>query len=218
VVSRGTNLRLTDIAGDACAHIVIYNAEAPFERLNVADTVKVQWQVYASKGYLLLSDQGRVLASLVADTSLHHDTIYGTSTKARNQKRYGSGEAFGPTPAGRELLTLAAAKNGLTRTDVPPSVSFFKGLRVDEAGAAVFTGGAGAGASVTLRFEMPAIVLIANTAHPLDPRADFVNTELEVVAWQDCATSPTDPLWSATPEGRRAFVNTNDYLAAKGRA
>ena len=98
VVTRGTNLRLTDLQGDACAHVVIYNADAPFERLNIADTVKVQWQVYASKGYLLLSDQGRVLASIVADNSLHHDTIYGTSTKARNEKRYGSGEAFGKAP------------------------------------------------------------------------------------------------------------------------
>jgi len=217
-VTRGTNLRLTDLHGDACAHILVYNSEAPFERLNVADTVKVQWQVYASAGYLLLSDQGRVLASVISDTSLHHDTIYGTSTKARNEKRYGSGEAFGPTPAGRELFTLAAAKNGLTRTDVAPSVSFFKGLRVDDSGSAVFTGSAGAGTSVTLRFEMPAIVLIANTAHPLDPRPDFNCTELEVVAWQDCATTPNDPLWSTTPEGRRAFTNTLDYLNAKGRA
>ena len=36
----------------------------------------------------------------------------------------------GPSPAGRELFTLAAAKHGLTKRDLPPSVSFFKGVRV----------------------------------------------------------------------------------------
>jgi len=27
-----------------------------------------------------------------------------------------------------------------------------------------------------------------------------------------------DPLWDATPEGRRAFLNTAEFLASKGRA
>ena len=31
-------------------------------------------------------------------------------------------------------------------------------------------------------------------------------------------TTDTDPLWDATPEGRRAFVNTHDDLTARGIA
>jgi len=216
VLARGTTLRLTDLAGDACAHLLLFNADQSFERLNVADTVKVQWQVYAAAGQLLLSDQGRVLATVVADSSGRHDTIYGTSTAVRNTARYGDGAAQGPTPAGRELFALAAAKNGLTRRDLPPSVSFFQGVTIDDAGRPGFTGSAGAGASVTLRTEMPVIVLIANTAHPLDDRAAYTSTALEVLAWADTATTPADPLWDASPEGRRAFVNTADYLAARG--
>jgi hypothetical protein len=38
------------------------------------------------------------------------------------------------------------------------------------------------------------------------------------VAWRDHATRPMDPLWGATPEGRRAFENTYAYLDAKGLA
>ena len=216
VLARGTTLRLTDLAGDACAHLLLFNADQPFERLNVADTVKVQWQVYAAAGQLLLSDQGRVLATVVADSSGRHDTIYGTSTAVRNTARYGDGAAQGATPAGRELFALAGAKNGLSRRDLPPSVSFFQGVRIDDDGRPGFTGSAGAGASVTLRTEMPVIVLIANTAHPLDDRADYASTPLEVLAWADAPTTPADPLWDASPEGRRAFVNTADYLAARG--
>ena len=231
VLARGTTLRLTDLAGDACAHVLLYNADQPFERLNVADTVKVQWQVYTAPGQLLLSDQGRVLATVLADSALadsavadsagtdasrRHDTLFGTSTAARNTARYGDGSAQGPSPAGRELFALAAAKNGLTRRDLPPSVSYFQGVTVDADGHPGFTGSAGAGASVTLRAEMPVIVLIANTAHPLDDRPEFVSTPLEVLAWADTPTTPDDPLWTASPEGRRAFVNTADYLAARG--
>jgi hypothetical protein len=60
------------------------------------------------------------------------------------------------------------------------------------------------------------IVLIANVPHPLTPDVDC--TDLEVVAWREHATRPTDPLWAATPEGRRAFENTFAYLDAKGLA
>lgn len=216
VLAPGTTVRLTDVEGDACASLVLYHAGMPWERLNVADTVKVQWQVYAGGGYLLLSDQARVLATVVEDTSGHHDMLYGTSTRARNEERYGDGAPEGPSPAGRELLALGAAKNGLGRRDLPPSVSFFQGLRVDSDGRPQWEGSAGPGASVTLRTELPVVVLLANAAHPLDPRTGYTSTPLEILAWRDRVTTPADPVWSATPEGRRAFENTDDHRKGRG--
>ncbi|MCL8025280.1 urea amidolyase associated protein UAAP1 [Nocardioides bruguierae] len=218
VLARGTHLRLTDLTGDACASVLLHSATSPWERLNVADTVKVQWQVYSGTGQLLLSDQARVLASLVDDTSGHHDAVFGTTTQAANAARYGDGSPQGPTPAGRELFVLGATKNGLGRRDLPGCVSFFQGVRVDEAGRGVWQGSAGAGASVTLRLEMPAILLLANTAHPLDPRQEFTSGPLDVLAWRGAPTAPDDDLWSAFPEGRRAFENTLDHLKGRGLA
>ena len=46
---RGTRLRLIDLDGDACVSIQIFNAERTTERLNVADTVKVQWNAYLER-------------------------------------------------------------------------------------------------------------------------------------------------------------------------
>ena len=50
VLPRGAVVRLTDLEGDACANVLVYNAAQPMERLNVADTVKVQWQAYLGAG------------------------------------------------------------------------------------------------------------------------------------------------------------------------
>ncbi|MFR0353728.1 urea amidolyase associated protein UAAP1 [Streptomyces sediminimaris] len=218
VLARGTELRLTDPHGDACAHLLLYVADRPWERLNVADTVKVQWNAYLGEGRLLLSDQGRVLASVVADTAGRHDALCGTSTLVRNTERYGDGSPQSASPAGRELLKLAAAKNGLTPRDLPPSLSFFQGVEVREDGALEFTGSTGPGGSVTLRAEQDLTVLIANVPHPADPRPDYVCTPLEVLAWRAAPTAPDDPLWQATPEGRRAFLNTAEHLTARGLA
>ena len=40
-LERGARLRLVDLRGDACVSMLIFNAEHPIERLNVADTMKV---------------------------------------------------------------------------------------------------------------------------------------------------------------------------------
>jgi urea carboxylase-associated protein 2 len=216
VLARGTELRLADPTGTACAHLLLFAEGRPWERLNVADTVKVQWNAYLGAGRLLLSDQGRVLASLVADTSGRHDTLCGTSSAARNTARYGDGSPHGGTPAGRELFILAAAKQGLEPRDLPPSLSFFQGVRVDPDGSLEFIGSAGPGTAVTLRAEQPLTVLLANVPHPLDPRPQYVCGPLEVRARAGAPTGPDDPLWDAAPEGRRAFLNTAEHLTARG--
>ncbi|MDX5330325.1 MAG: DUF1989 domain-containing protein, partial [Caulobacteraceae bacterium] len=87
-LGRGARLRLTDLRGDACASMLVFNAESPVERLNVADTLKVQWNAYLGEGRLLLSDMGRVLFSLLEDTAGTHDAFCGASNAASNARRY----------------------------------------------------------------------------------------------------------------------------------
>lgn len=216
VVAAGTTLRLTDLEGDACAHVLLYRADEPWERLNVIDTVKVAWQAYLGAGSLLLSDQGRVLASVVSDTSVRHDALAGTSSRMRNTERYGAGSAESPTPAGRDLFLLAAAKHGLGGRDLAPNVSFFKGVRVDpESGAFEWVGSAGPGCAVELRAELPLLILIANTAHPLDPRPAWSCSTLEVLAWPGTATSLGSWPADTTPEAERAYLNNCEDQAAR---
>jgi Amino acid permease/Domain of unknown function (DUF1989) len=117
-----------------------------------------------------------------------------------------------------KLFRLAAAKHGLEPRDLPPSLSFFKGVRVEPDGALEFTGSAGPRTAVTLRAEQPLTVLLANVPHPLDPRPAYTCGPLEVTARPGSPTGPGDPLWDATPEGRRAFLNAAEQLAARGIA
>ncbi|HEX3793021.1 MAG TPA: urea amidolyase associated protein UAAP1 [Acidimicrobiales bacterium] len=216
ILAAGTTIRLTDVEGDACAHLLLFRAGQTWERLCVADTVKVQWQAYTTTGQLLLSDQGRVLATVVADTSGRHDALCGTSTLVRNEERYGTGRPEGPSPAGRELFVLGAAKCGLTPRDLPPSVSFFKGVTIHPAtGQLEWVGGSGGPATVALRAEMPLVVLLANTAHPVDPRPEWHCTGLGVLAWSGEPSTPADDHWSSTPEHTRAFLNTAEDLAGR---
>jgi urea carboxylase-associated protein 2 len=216
VLARGTRIRLEDVTGEACAHVLLYNAAEPWERLNVADTVKISWQAYLTTGHPLLSGDGRVLASIVSDDSGRHDALCGTSSAKANQDRYGDSAPQGPSPSGRELFTLAAAKHGLAPRDLPPSISFFKGVRAEPDGSLTWAGPAGPGTAVELLAELPLIMLIANVPHPVDPRPGYTCGPLRVHAWRSRPTTPGDPLWAAAPEARRAYLNTADYCAARG--
>lgn len=216
VLARGTRIRLDDPTGDACAHVIVYNALEPVERLNVADTVKIPWQAYLGAGHPLLSGDGRVLATIAEDTSGHHDAFCGTSTEAWNLQKYGDARPEGPSPAGRSLFVKAAAKHGLTPRDLPPSVSFFQGIRVDADGAFVWRGSAGKDTSVELLAELPLLILVVNVPHPLDPRPDYVVGPLHVHAWRTAPTGPDDDRFQATPEAHRAYLNTIDYAEARG--
>ena len=214
-VARGTRIRFEDPSGDACAHVVLLRAGAPWERLNVADTVKIPWQAYLGVGHPLLSGDGRVLATIVADSSGRHDTFCGASSDAWNLAKYGDARPEGPSPSGEGLLGLAAAKRGLETRDVPPGVNLFQGVRVEADGALSWQGSAGPGTAVDLLAELPLIVLVANAAHPLDPRPGYGPGPLRVHAWRSTPTGPGDPAFSASPERERAYLNTLDDLESR---
>jgi urea carboxylase-associated protein 2 len=213
---RDAVLRLTDAAGDASVAFVVFRAEHPIERLNVADTVKVQWQAYLGASALLLSEMGRVLMTLVADTSERHDAICGASTAATNEARYGDGTASGSSPGARELLALAAAKHGLQRRDIPNPLTLFKGVRIGDDGSTTFEGELRPGTFVELRAEVDVLVVLANSPHPLDARESHTGTSVRCTAWRESRPVP-DPFRDSTPERRRAFENTEHLLEGGAR-
>lgn len=192
VLGRGSRLRLIDHDGGACAHLLLFRADASWERLNVADTMKVPWQAYLANGHPLLSDQGRVLATVVADSSGHHDMLCGM------------------TPPAQGSMLLAAIKHGMDVRDIAPSASFFKGVRVAGDGALNYIGGAGAGAAVDLLIHLPVVVALVNAAHPLDPQAQ--TTALDVLAWR--ANEQLSTPANDDPEYLRALFNTESTWAA----
>jgi urea carboxylase-associated protein 2 len=207
-LNRGARLRLTDLRGDACVSMLAFNAEQVVERLNVADTLKVQWNAYLGAGRLVLSDMGRVMFSIVEDTAGGHDALCGPS----NVVGYGGGQDFASHPTARERFLLALARYGLGRKDVHPCINWFKAVTIAEDGATQLqVGPFGPGRFVTLRAEMDVIVVLANCPHVLDQR-DYVITPVRATAWRGLVTPEADPIRNATPEGLRAFENLEDYL------
>ena len=209
-LDRGARLRLVDLEGDACVSMLLFNAERPVERLNVADTLKVQWNAYLGGGRLILSDMGKVMMSVLEDSAGTHDAFCGASNAATNAAKYGEGDNWGPHPNARDRFVLATAKFGLGRKDIHPCINWFKGVTILPDGSTRLTSAQNRGQSVTFRAEMDVIVMLANCPHVLDPRPDYTVTPVRALAWRGPVTPSDDPIRNATPEGLRAFLNVEE--------
>src|SRR5262245_60331427 len=217
VVPRGARVRFADLDCDTCGGLLLHRADRPAERLNVADTVKLQWQAYPGPGYLLLSDMGRVLATVLADTGGGHDMFCGTSNRLDTERRYGDGAAHGPHPSGRDRLVVALAKHGLGERDVAPNLNLFAAVVVEPDGTLRRREGASQpGAEVVLRAEQPLIVSLVAVPHRLDARPAYTAGRIRVTAWRGEPAPADDPARNAGPEARRAFENTDAELRLAG--
>ena len=213
-LDRGARLRLIDLYGDGSPSMLIFNADQPAERLNVADTIKIQWNAYLGAGKFLLSDMGRVMMSILADSGESHDVFCGASNEKTNARKYGDGSNSGPHPNARDRFLLAAAKWGLDRRDVHPCINFFKPVRIAEDGATQFDPGPfEPGREIVLRAEMNVLVMIANCPHVLDPRPAYTVTPMRVTAWRGAVTEQGDAIRLTTPEGARAYENVEAYFS-----
>jgi uncharacterized protein len=206
---RGEALRIVDESGRSSVSLIGWREEDTSERINCADTVKVQWSAAIGKGRVILSDMGRVLLSLIEDTSGAHDLLVGGSTPASTLAAFG---ARGRNT--QQNFLAAAAKIGLDIRDIPPCVTFFAPISLDEAGRFCWREGRKRpGDFVDLRAEMNLIIAASNCPHPLDPARPAASGPVTLIRHRAAAPAADDPCRTASPEATRAFTFTDRLFA-----
>ena len=208
-LKRGEALRIVDEQGTASVALVGWREEDTSERLNCADTVKVQWSAAIPKGRVILTDMGRVLLSVIEDTSGAHDLLVGGSNAASTAAAYG--------PATRNThdnFLAAAAKIGLSLRDIPPCVTFFAPVSVDAGGRFVWNAARKQrGDFVDLRAEMNLVLVASNCPHPLDPARPAAAGTVALIRHRAPVPAADDPCRTASPEAMRAFTFTDRLYA-----
>ena len=209
-LNRGEAIRLVNTHGNSCVSLQAWNRADTSERLNHADTIKIQWAASLRKGRVVLSDMGRVLFSVIEETSGGaHDAVTGASTAATNQQRYGDQ----PLRNTRDNFILAAGKLGLDRRDVHPCLSFFAPVGVDTDGRFVWhEDQRHSGDFIDLRAEMDLVIALSNCPHPLDPSSTYNPGDVEIIRYRAEAAGDGDLCRTASAESMRAFENNTFYL------
>lgn len=200
----GEALRVALDHGPSSVAMVAWNAADTSERLNYADTVKMQWTAALRKGRVLFSDMGRVMLSLIEDSCGAHDALAGGSNAASNAARF----TGGPYRNTRDNLVLAALKNGLDRRDIPACITLFAPVSVGAEGRLAWNeAGRRAGDFVDLRAEMDLLVTLSNCPHPLDPNPAYAPNPVTATRFRAPPPAQDDLCRTATIEAARGFTN-----------
>ena len=217
ICRRGTALTLTDLEGGANVSALLYRADDPLERYCMPDTLKCQHVSRLTAGIALHSDMGRVLASITDDTCGWHDTITGHATSALVARRWGVAtfaEHRNDWRRGaRDGLLVELAKHGLGSRDLVANINFFTKVAVDDDGMLAFVPDhSGPDDSVTVRFELDALVVLCSVPHPLDPAAEWSPRPVRLRCAAVAPPGPDDPVRTACPENERGFAATEAAL------
>lgn len=204
----GDTIRIAQDHGPSAVSLVAWSSADPSERLNLPDTVKVQWTTAIARGRVLFTDMGRVLFSVTEAASTAHDALVGGSTAASNAPRYA-----GDQRNTRDNFILVAGKLGLDRRDIPSALTLFAPVRVDAEGNFIWRDELRvAGDYVELRAEMDLIIALSNCPHPLDPSPDYAPQPVTVTRFR-APVAADDPCRTATAEAVRGFENNAMQLA-----
>ncbi|MCM2678679.1 urea amidolyase associated protein UAAP2 [Echinimonas agarilytica] len=185
VVKAGQTIRILDIEGNQAADTLFYNAIDPSERYSAVDTIREQGNVYLTAGSTLLSNEGRAMLEIVADTCGRHDTVGGACATESNTVRYALEKKC--MHACRDSWLLAVAQNehfGMTKRDITHNINFFMNVPVTAEGGLTFEDGiSGAGKYVELKAQMDVIVLVSNCPQLNNPCNAYNPTPIEILVW-----------------------------------
>jgi urea carboxylase-associated protein 1 len=183
-IEKGQTLRLVDLEGNQAIDALFYSRDQVGERYSATQTMLSQGGIYLTTDSVLMSNEGRPMLTIVADTCGRHDTLGGACASESNQVRYALGKKYMHSCRDNFLLALQRADIGLGKRDLAPNVNFFMNVPVTPDGGLKFEDGvSAAGKYVELRAEMALWLLISNCPQLNNPCNGYNPTAAQVLVW-----------------------------------
>jgi uncharacterized protein len=184
-IKKDQYLRIVDLEGNQAADVLFYNAHDPSERYSAMDTIRTQANLYLSTGTKLMSNTGRELLEIVADTCGRHDTLGGACATESNSVRYSLEKRC--MHACRDSWMLAIAENpqfNIRKRDITHNINFFMNVPVTTDGGLTFEDGISApGKYVELKAKMDIIILVSNCPQLNNPCNGYNPTPIDILVW-----------------------------------
>jgi urea carboxylase-associated protein 1 len=182
ILRRGQTLRIVDSEGQQAVDALLYCADDSSERYSAQDTLRVQRSAYIKFGTRLVSNNGRVMATITADSCGRHDTSAGCCSCESNAVRFGESTKY--QHACRENFIMELSKHGLTKRDIVANLNFFMNVPIDPSGNFTVVDGISAPASyVDITADMDVLFVISNCPQVNNPCNGFNPTPIRVAIW-----------------------------------
>ncbi|MDR3113129.1 MAG: urea carboxylase-associated family protein, partial [Endomicrobium sp.] len=182
--------------------------------------LKAQHTAFLTKGNILMSDNGRAMASVVWDATGWIDAISGLTDKKSTDEKYGvttyqknSNDYY---RNGYDNFVIELVRNGLSQRDIMPNLNLFSKISCDEQGNMIYADGhAKAEDVIMLRTEMDVLLIVSNTPNPMDCRREYPSVPVNLEIYKSAPVEITDICVNKCCENKRAFDNTWKYYSLK---
>ena len=183
-VKKGQTLRIVDVEGNQAADVIFYATSDLAEHYSATDTMLAQGGIYLTTGSRLMSNAGRPMLTIVADTCGRHDNLGGACAAESNTVRYALQKKYMHNCRDNYLIAIQRADMGLTKRDLVPNINFFMNVPVTAGGDLKFDDGvSGPGKYVEMRAEMDVWVLISNCPQLNNPCNAYNPTPIQLLVW-----------------------------------
>jgi len=180
----GQVLRIVDLEGNQAADTLFYDADQPSDHYSAINTIQCQGNVYLSTGSVLLSESGKELVKIVADTCGRHDTLGGACSAQSNTVRYSHDTLPMHNCRDTFMLQLAKHDSRFTKRDLAPNINFFMNVPLTPEGGLTFEDGVSApGKYVEMQAISRTLVLISNCPQLNNPCNAYNPTPIQVLIW-----------------------------------
>jgi urea carboxylase-associated protein 1 len=180
----GQIMRIIDLKSQQAVDALFYNAHDTTERYSAQDTLAAQaakgGRYDFSTGSVLLSNEGRAMVKIIADTCGFHDTCAGACSCESNTVRFGHETRF--MHSCRENFITELSRYGMSKRDLVSNVNFFMNVPIRPNGELTVDDGVSApGGYVELQAEMDVLVLISNCPQVNNPCNGFTPTPIQII-------------------------------------
>jgi urea carboxylase-associated protein 1 len=186
-ISKGQYFRIVDLHGNQAVDTLFYNARDYSDRYSPQDTIRQQRNLYLTTGTQLMSTNGNVLLTIVADTCGRHDTVGGACANESNMVRYAIEKRYMHACRSSFLKAVTEWGNtngGMTKRDITSNINFFMNVPVTPEGGLTFEDGiSDPGKYVEMRAEMDSLALISNCPQLNNPCNAYNPTPVQVLIW-----------------------------------
>lgn len=184
ILEPGQVLRIVDVEGNQAADTLFYDADHPTDHYSAINTIQRQGNLYLTTGSVLVSESGKELVEIVADTCGRHDTLGGACSAQSNTVRYSHDTL--PMHNCRDTFMLQLSKYGseFNKRDLAPNVNFFMNVPVTPEGGLTFEDGVSApGYYVEMKAVSRTLVLISNCPQLNNPCNAYNPTPIQLLIW-----------------------------------
>ncbi|WP_374345493.1 urea amidolyase associated protein UAAP2 [Phenylobacterium sp.] len=180
VVRKGQTLRIVDLEGNQAVDFLMYALADDAERYSAQDTMAAQGNIFLKTGSVLLSNEGRAMATVTATSVAYHDTIGGACSCESNTLRYGHHTKS--QHACVENFLQANARHGRGKRDMVSNINWFMNVPVEADGALGIVDGISApGLFVDMRAEMDLVAIVSNCPQINNPCNGFNPTPVRMI-------------------------------------